>query len=216
MAIDQPRTGAAPLEPVVNWRSRTVWVEAWEDPGLREPLRGFDPRSRYVERFWLPVLGPTATWLIRRLSDLLEAVPEGSTVDMPEMATCLGLVWTGNDRCPLGRSLRRCFHFGLVRWSGPGVLAVRTRMPMLWRRLVVRLPFTLQIEHRDWLAEMAASDPSARRRRHAKLVALDLCELGVDAAAIERHLIRQGSHPAIAFEAARWAWTSEGEVDQAD
>jgi hypothetical protein len=87
---------------------------------------------------------------------------------------------------------------------------------MLWRRLVVRLPFTLQIEHRDWLAEMAASDPSARRRRHAKLVALDLCELGVDAAAIERHLIRQGSHPAIAFEAARWAWTSEGEVDQAD
>jgi hypothetical protein len=89
-------------------------------------------------------------------------------------------------------------------------------MPIVWRRQLLRLPMALQAEHRDWLAEMAVSDPSARRRRQAKVVALDLAELGIDVAGIERHLLRQGVHPAVAFEAARWAWSSNEDRSLAD
>jgi hypothetical protein len=35
----------------------TIRVEAWQDP-VGDAL-GVDPRSAYVEQFWLPVLGPT-------------------------------------------------------------------------------------------------------------------------------------------------------------
>ena len=43
-----------------------VTVRPWIDPVVDDD--GHDPRSRYVEQFWLGVLGPTATWLIRRFA----------------------------------------------------------------------------------------------------------------------------------------------------
>ena len=36
-----------------------IRVEPWPDPVIDE--LGHDPRSAYVETFWLPVLGPTTT-----------------------------------------------------------------------------------------------------------------------------------------------------------
>jgi hypothetical protein len=47
------------------------------------------------------------------------------------------------------------------------------------------------------------------------LVALDLRDLGADEACIERHLLRRAVHPAIAFDAARWAWSSGDDNDRA-
>ena len=40
-----------------------VFVEAWYDE-VTDQL-GHDARSAYVERFWLGILGPSATWLLR-------------------------------------------------------------------------------------------------------------------------------------------------------
>ena len=48
----------------------TVIVRPWIDPVV-DPI-GYDPHGRYVELFWLGVLGPTATWLLRRLAIGLE------------------------------------------------------------------------------------------------------------------------------------------------
>jgi hypothetical protein len=42
--------------PTANGRPR-LRVEAWLDPVIDEV--GHDPRSAYVEEFWLPILGPT-------------------------------------------------------------------------------------------------------------------------------------------------------------
>jgi hypothetical protein len=49
----------------------SLWVVPLTDP-LVEAL-GFDPRSWYVEHFWLPVIGPTCTWLLRHVAAGLEA-----------------------------------------------------------------------------------------------------------------------------------------------
>ncbi len=40
-------------------------VRPWPD-GVIDAL-GHDPRSLYVERFWLGILGPSTTWLLRFL-----------------------------------------------------------------------------------------------------------------------------------------------------
>ena len=40
-------------------------IVAWTDPVIDR--LGYDPRSIYVETFWLGILGPTCTWLMRRL-----------------------------------------------------------------------------------------------------------------------------------------------------
>ena len=39
-------------------------VLPWHDPSVEAD--GFDPRSPYVETFWLPLLGPSTTLLLRR------------------------------------------------------------------------------------------------------------------------------------------------------
>jgi hypothetical protein len=50
-------------------------VVGWPDPVI--DALGHDPRSWYVEQFWLSVLGPTSTWLMRRLAAGLDAAPGG-------------------------------------------------------------------------------------------------------------------------------------------
>ena len=39
-------------------------IRPWSDDVVDK--LGFDPRSSYVEDFWLPTLGPSTTWLLRR------------------------------------------------------------------------------------------------------------------------------------------------------
>src|SRR6187399_2652384 len=72
-----PAAGPAPdLADAVDAESLThLTVVAWFDPFLAQ--QGYDPRSAYVERFWLGVLGPSATWLLRRLARGLDSHPDG-------------------------------------------------------------------------------------------------------------------------------------------
>src|SRR3546814_17427683 len=53
----------------------TISVRPWPDPVIDQV--GHDPRSPYVEQFWLGILGPTATWLLRRLVSGLAESPAG-------------------------------------------------------------------------------------------------------------------------------------------
>ncbi|MGP8181174.1 MAG: hypothetical protein ACLP1E_10420, partial [Acidimicrobiales bacterium] len=64
-------------------------VEPWHDPVIDEV--GHDPRSAYVETFWLAVLGPSTTWLLRHLTIRLEESPEGIELDVEDTARSLGL-----------------------------------------------------------------------------------------------------------------------------
>ncbi len=41
---------------------------------------GHAPRSTYAETYWLPVIGPSALWALRRLSARVEAEPAGVEV----------------------------------------------------------------------------------------------------------------------------------------
>jgi hypothetical protein len=178
-------------------------VVAWDDPVVE--AAGVDPRSAYVETFWLPVLGPAAILLLRGLADRLEDAPRGFDLGIEEAARSLGLGWPGGRRSPIQRAVLRCARHSIVRHLGPEVLAVRRRMPLLDERHVRQLPASLRRRHSRWEAERRAPAlPDVRRR--ARALALDLAAVEPDRAGLERRLTRYGIHPALVHESAEWAW----------
>ena len=96
----------------------TLTIRPWPDEVI--DLLGHDPRSRYVETYWLGILGPSTTWLMRRLVTGLEASPSGYELPLSETASCLGLGSKGGKHSPFMRSIGRLVQFDLAyidNWS---------------------------------------------------------------------------------------------------
>jgi hypothetical protein len=166
---------------------------------------GHDPRSAYVEAFWLGVLGPSTTWLLRLLAARFDERPDGFPLQLADAARRLGLGDRGGRHSPFVRALGRCVQFELAELPEAGTLAVRRRLPPLTRRHLARLSVDVQAEHERW-QEAALRVPTAEQvRRRACQLALSLVELGEDAEATERQLLRWGFHPGLAREATVWA-----------
>jgi len=111
-----------------------VMVQAWEvDRGV--PL--FPAQHQYVEMLWLPVIGPSATWLLRRMGGWVLACPDGLTVVLPELSESLGLGWSSGANSSLQRSMRRLMMFGLARWTDG--FEVLTMVPALSERRLARM-----------------------------------------------------------------------------
>lgn len=138
-------------------------IRPWPDPVLDH--LGHDARSPYVERYWLPILGPSATLLVRRLATGLDESPEGYEVDPAAWALELGIGMRGGRHSPFWRSLERTCRFGAARRHGT-VLAVRRRLPPLNRAQVDRLPPALRQRHDAWLAEQLAQPRRATLSRY--------------------------------------------------
>jgi hypothetical protein len=168
--------------------------------------QGYDPRSWYVERFWLSVLGPTSTWLLRRLAAGLDAEPAGFELDVDEAARALGLGGRRGRHSPFQRAVGRCVTFEVARRGGDAVLDVRRRLPPLPRRHLMRLTPTLQEHHRRWIAAQLRTPSFEDHRVRARRLALGLRELEGDREQAERQLVAWHVHPALAHEAAGWAW----------
>jgi hypothetical protein len=172
-----------------------IVVRPWVDPVIDDD--GFDPRSRYVELFWLGVLGPTATWLVRRLVAGLEQSPDGYDLDLHATARAMGLSYTARRASPFSKALQRCVMFGLARPIDSG-LAVRRRVPPVSLRHLQRMPEQLQAAHHDWQCTAVRLDELTRAHRLATV----MVDLGDDTSVIEHHLVALGVRDAVAAEAA--------------
>jgi hypothetical protein len=165
---------------------------------------GVHPCSRYVELYWLGIVGPSTAWLLRRLSYGLDVHQDGFDLDLIETARSLGLGDRMGKNSPFRRALQRLCTFELARAHGPGGLAVRTRIPPLPLRHLSRLPEPLQQSHRRWLTEQQLPEPEQMRRRAYRLAA-GLASAGRNRAEIESQLGAWHFHPALAFSAAKAA-----------
>jgi hypothetical protein len=184
-------------------------VVVWNDP-LVDHL-GHDPRSAYVERFWLPVLGPTSLWLLRNIAAALEVNPGGLDLDLEHTARQIGLGGRSGRHSPFARAVGRIVTFDLARSDAPHELAVRRFVPPLPRRHLVRLDPATQEQHRLWLFGKSRADPAVTRLRwQARRLALGLVALGDDYATVEIELLGWHLHPALASDAADWAWHRSG------
>lgn len=190
-------------------------VRPWPDIVIDEV--GHDPRSPYVEQFWLGVLGPTATWLLRRLVARLEECPAGFELDLALMAGEIGLGHRPAQSSAFIRSIQRCCHFGAADLTPDGSLRVRRKLPPLTRPQLERLPDHLRSAHDGWLATHRPGTALAveQLRNRARHLALSLLELGEDGEATERQLHRWRIHPAMAHDATAWAVAKHREARRA-
>jgi hypothetical protein len=181
----------------------TFSVEPWPDPVIDE--LGHDPRSAYVERFWLPVLGPSTVWFLRRVADHLDQRPDGFELDLVDTARSLGVGMRGGRNSPMLKTIERSCRFGAARMQGATALAVRRRLAPLTRAQVERLPEPLREEHGEWASRPRPAPTVEQMKDRARALALSMLELGEGAEAVERQLHRWRFHPAVAHDAVRWA-----------
>ena len=164
-----PHTGPSP-SPITSDEKPNVGhlvspratIRPWVDPIVDE--RGHDPRSCYVERFWLSVIGPTATWVMRRFADEFDDAPDGFAIDLDHTATSMGLSFTKGPNSPFGKALHRCVMFGLAQPTHDG-LAVRRKLPTVAQRHLRRLPDDVQRAHEDWARRTIRLDRADLERR---------------------------------------------------
>jgi hypothetical protein len=178
----------APTEP-------TVMVVPWADPLIDRA--GHEVRSQYVELFWLNVLGPTATWALRRLVAGLDRYPLGYELDLDETANELGLSYSTSTSNTFVKALQRCVLFGVAQ-PVPDGLAVRRRLPTVSMRHLSRMPAGLQERHAQWTVRRATL-PDVERGRALATVML---AAGDDPEVVERQLLALGVSPEAAVQAA--------------
>jgi hypothetical protein len=178
-------------------------ITPWHDPVL--DAVGHDLRSAYVERFWLPILGPSTLLLARRIAAGFEVHPGGFALGLEETAAAMGLSLRDGANGPFYRAVARTVQFHITRPAGPAALTARPRVQQLSHRQLARLPVGLQRDHAAWIAEDRAEPTEEQRRQRARRLALSLLELGETREAAEHQLHRWKFHPAIAHDALRWA-----------
>lgn len=181
----------------------TLEVRPWADPVLDR--HGHDPRDTYCERFWLPLLGPSAVLLARQLADRFDQRPAGFTLTTDESSRSLGLGSPVGRRSAFQRTVTRLAQFRLVHLETDEVLLARRRLPGLSRAQVLKLPGPVREAHEAWrLAEQATPALPVMRERSRRL-ALSLLELGEAPEEVEHHLHRLRFHPSLCREALTWA-----------
>lgn len=179
-----------------------VRIVEWPDPTIER--LGYDTRSGYVERYWLPILGPSTTWLVRHLAAGLDLHPEGYGCDLPGVATSLGIGNRHGRHSPFARALERAARFGLLALAGPSdVIRVRRSVPPLTVGQLRGLPDDLQRAHHELVT--AELDVDGHRHKRACQLALMLFAVGERPDRARRHLHDLGVSPRAADAALGWA-----------
>lgn len=132
-----------------DFTNSEIFVTEWADPVVN--ASGFDACGDYVETYWLGIIGPSATWVLRHLARELEVFPNGYCIDLNDSAMALGLGFR-NGSGSIERAIQRCATFGLMA-QVPQSLAVRKRVPAITKRQLMRLPIALQQSHSELFAK---------------------------------------------------------------
>ncbi len=177
-------------------------VLPWDEPDIDGT--GHDPRSTYVEDYWLGILGPSGTWIMRRFATAFDHDPDGFLCSPADLASEIGLGRGTGANAPFTRTIGRLTLFDLVRPAGDQ-LHVRRRLPELKRRQIAKLPEHLgrAHDHRRHLDDDA--EHQHREQHRSRCLAAVLAELGDDRRRIENQLHGWRISPAVANDAAGWA-----------
>lgn len=164
MSVLDQHTGSTDPQRAADEPSSLV-IRPWWDPVLA--TSGVDPRSSYVERYWLGVIGPSAVLLMRRLARGLEEHPEGFQISLADTARAIGLGAGTGRNAPINRTIERACMFGAMRRMSPGEVQVRTHLPMLNARQLGRLPLAVRNSHAAWMSQHETQGPSTPPPRAA-------------------------------------------------
>jgi hypothetical protein len=139
----------------------------WQ-PARASDRLGHPAGSVYVETFWLPLVGPSAVLALRRLSAWLEHEPDGITVSIAMLSSCLGLGTGTGRRAPVARTLARLVDFKHASHDGERLL-LRRELPMLSVRQIERLPACLITAHEQLIQGSTRGIDQASAARQSDL-----------------------------------------------
>lgn len=182
----------APPHSSIDLHAESLVIRPWFDPVI--DTCGHDAHGRYIELFWVGVLGPSATWLYRRMAAGLAEYPDGYVLELAETAAALGLAVTPGRHSPFTRALQRTVFFGLAHQTDDG-LRVRRKVPPLSRRQTDRLPEHLRAAHPFWVR--SPRDVEAAELSRASAIASALLTAGDDFAAVEHRLALLRVEPGV-------------------
>ena len=148
-----PHTGGAStlssrtIQDLTSWLSArsTIAVIPIRDPVI-EAL-GHPPTHEYAEQFWLPVIGPSALWALRRLTSEFSMQPSGYQLNLSALGRDIGLGAGTGRNSAIVRTVSRLVDFHLAAILDDR-LGVHTHLPPLSRHQVARLPDHLAERHR--------------------------------------------------------------------
>lgn len=190
--------------------SEVITLIPWVDK--RFDAVGFDPRSAYVEQFWLATLGPATTWFLRHCAGLLDHTA-CTPLNLEEAATALGIKHEGGIGSAMVRTVARACRFRTARIVGESTLSVRRRLPQVSKRQLQRLPGAARRRHQEFLSINSDVNALALKQSRARQLALSLINSGDTISETERQLTAMRMHPAVVAEAVHWAWDSISSTD---
>ncbi len=204
---DEPQDSSGPnfLAPAKKhqfWEFQSkVRFTSWRDVNI-ESL-GYDARSSYVEKFWLPFLGPSTVFTARRLTEMLENEQYGFSIDLQDLSLMLGLGPNINKQSSIQKTLNRLLIFELARIMPSKAVSIRLKLPPLPHRYINRLPQVMQDLH-EKEAHEGPENALANAKTRARSLALALSKLGHERSAIEKQLISWRFHPSVCYETLKW------------
>jgi hypothetical protein len=145
-----------------NSASKNLEFTPWNDPLIDR--RGVSAFSPYVDLFWLPVLGPSATALLKIVNIHFLLRPDNCAFGHDILSAVLGLGAGSSRNAPLPRAINRCVRFGLAKRTGSDSIAMRRFVSPISQHHLSRLPPVLQDRHSVFL-EAVLSCPDASTGR---------------------------------------------------
>ncbi len=142
-----------PIAPLQTWlvEHDPLRVVPLTDPVIDSVGRPVS--DTYVETYWLPILGPSALWALRRIGGWLMDCPDGFDMPHVPLAAELGLGHRDGRQSPMIRTLARLVLFDMASVTPDDALAVRRFVPPLPRRFALRLPGHLAARHEAEVVE---------------------------------------------------------------
>ena len=145
----------------------TLIISPVGHPDPRVHRAGFPLDDPYLERCWLPILGPTSVLLLRRMPVLWQRDPAiGIPVD--ELAFVLGLGNGTGRHSPVWRTIDRLARFNFAYRVKDNLVEVYTEAPPLNARQLATLPESVRDAHDQLLTAhverlglVAAAQPAA-------------------------------------------------------
>ena len=121
-------------------------IQLSQNPNLH-PHGQHHPTSVYVERYWLPIIGPSCLMILRATQDLVDRYPNplGPYIEMEaqELGHHFG---TRSARRFLGK-LTRLQDFGLANEVAPDMWFIASRIPNLTTKQAQTLPPAMANDH---------------------------------------------------------------------
>ena len=172
-------------------------VRPWADPVLDR--HGHDPRDSYAERFWLPLLGPSAVLLAGSWPSGSTHRRPASSCDVEDAARSLGLGAPVGSPFGVPPHRARLAQFRVVHLDTDDELLVRRRLPGLTRTQVIEAARRrCRQAHEDWRRAEQKDPALPVLRERSRRLALSLLELGESPERGGDHLHRLRFHPSLA------------------